>query len=214
MVSGVEEPGKQQHKHLAMTNNPPPLWVDVNEAAALVGKSISTIRRLLPDIEENTPDAIRREPIEGKGGEKVLLFRAYLIERFGGKEPEGLGRSTQTSEEPEPGGFAALVEILERQLEAKDRQLAALQRDAENRSRQIDVAQRSASDLAESLRQFAALNAALQSKVMALTERAGEPTKQPESGLNGPGYWVAVSVASSLALGLLIWLFLQWVGNE
>lgn len=199
-----------------MTNSPPPLWLDVNEAAALVGKSVSTIRRLLPDIEENQPDAIRREPLEGKGGEKVFLFRAYLLERFGGKEPEGLGRPAQTGEEPEPGGLAALVEILERQLEAKDRQLAALQRDAENRSRQIDEAQRSASDLAESLRQFAALNAALQNKVMALTERAGEHTKQPgepESGLNGPGYWVAVSVAASLALGVLIWLLLQWLGN-
>lgn len=199
-----------------MSNQTPPEWIGVNEASLLVGKSLSTIRRLLPEIEATAPASIRREPIEGKGGERVLLSRSYLVQRFGVKEPEPPGDEERL---PEGIGPAALVEILERQITAKDRQIESLQRDAEAKSRQIDEAQQNAADLAESLRQFAALNAALQNKLLALTEKAGgqapaaspqePPQESRESVLSSPLYFVAVAVAVSLIVGLLLYLVLS-----
>ena len=35
-------------------------WLNINEASLLSGKSISTLRRLLPDIEVSGPEHIRR----------------------------------------------------------------------------------------------------------------------------------------------------------
>jgi ElaB/YqjD/DUF883 family membrane-anchored ribosome-binding protein len=200
-----------------MSNQTPPVWIGVNEASLLVGKSLSTIRRLLPEIEESAPESIRREPIEGKGGERVLLSRSYLVQRFGVKEPEPPGEEESL---PEGVGPAALVEILERQINAKDRQIESLQRDAEAKSRQIDEAQQNAADLAESLRQFAALNAGLQNKLMALTEKVAErpepaapagvaPQERRESVLSSPVYFIAVAVAVSLIVGLLLYLVLS-----
>lgn len=194
-----------------MSNQPPPVWITVNEAAALVGKSLSTIRRLLPEIEEKAPDAIRREPIEGKGGERVLLSRSYLLERFGVKEPEPPGDEESL---PEGSAVAGLVEILERQLNAKDRQIENLQRDAEAKTRQIE-------EVTDSLQKFAAINAGLQNKLLALTEKAGEgrepsptapagvaPQERRESVLSSPLYFVALAVAVSLIVGLLLYLVL------
>jgi len=63
-------------------------WFNINEASLFSGKSISTLRRLLPDIEASSPEHIRREPIEGKGGERILLSRAYILERFKVSKPE------------------------------------------------------------------------------------------------------------------------------
>lgn len=195
-----------------MSNQTPPEWIGVNEASLLVGKSLSTIRRLLPEIEATAPASIRREPIEGKGGERVLLSRSYLVQRFGVNEPEPPADEERL---PEGIGPAALVEILERQITAKDRQIESLQRDAEAKSRQIDEAQQNAADLAESLRQFAALNAALQNKLLALTEKAGgqapaaSPQESRESVLSSPLYFVAVAVAVSLIVGLLLYLVLS-----
>lgn len=195
-----------------MSNQTPPEWIGVNEASLLVGKSLSTIRRLLPEIEATAPASIRREPIEGKGGERVLLSRSYLVQRFGVNEPEPPADEERL---PEGIGPAALVEILERQITAKDRQIESLQRDAEAKSRQIDEAQQNAVDLAESLRQFAALNAALQNKLLALTEKAGgqapaaSPQESRESVLSSPLYFVAVAVAVSLIVGLLLYLVLS-----
>jgi len=190
-----------------MSNQNPPSWIGVNEAAALVGKSVSTVRRLIPEIEAAAPESIRREPVEGKGGEKVLFSREYLLERFRVSEPE----------RPEPGanerreegkGFPEVVEILERQLVAKDRQIESLQRDAEAKTRQIE-------EVTDSLQKFAAINAGLQNKLLQLTERAGErPAPEPgasESGagrLSSPGYFVAVAVGVSLIAMLLLYLLL------
>lgn len=200
-----------------MSNQTPPVWIGVNEASLLVGKSLSTIRRLLPEIEESAPESIRREPIEGKGGERVLLSRSYLVQRFGIKEPEpeppgdevgaliGEGEST-----PQGAGVAALVEILERQLTAKDRQIENLQRDAEAKTRQIE-------EVTDSLQKFAAINAGLQNKLLALTEKVAEPAapagvapqERRESVLSSPVYFIAVAVAASLIVGLLLYLVLS-----
>ena len=200
--------------------------MSVNEASVYFGKSLSLIRRAIPEIEKKAPEQIRREPIPHKGGNKVLLNRAYLVQLFGAKEPEpeppgdevaapiGAGESA-----PQGAGVTALVEILERQINAKDRQIENLQRDAEAKSRQIDEAQQNAADLAESLRQFAALNAGLQNKLMALTEKVAErpepspagvaPQERRESVLSSPLYFVAVAVAASLIVGLLLYLVLS-----
>ena len=185
---------------------PPEPWLTVNDSAALVGRSVSTIRRLLPEVEKEEPGAIKREPIEGKGGEKVLLSRSWLLSRFDVTEPPG---------NQEPQESPVLLEILERQLEAKDRQINALQREAEAKSRQIEEAQRAAGELVEKLGQFADLNASLQQKMLLLSERAGEApppsSAGPESGRAGisePWYFVAVAVLLSVGVGLFLWLVL------
>lgn len=195
-----------------MNTQAPEPWLTVDNAAALVGKSVSTIRRLLPQVEREEPAAIRREPIEGKGGEKVLLSRSWLLSRFDLKEPAGVAGGQ------EPQGAAAVVEILERQLEAKDKQINALQREAEAKSRQLEEAQRAAGELVEKLVQFAALNATLSQKIMQLSERAGAPQGgaapgagagadlRPGAAIAEPWLWVAVAVLLSLCGGLVLWL--------
>lgn len=182
----------------------PPSWISVNEAAALVGKSTSTVRRLIPELEAAAPESIRREPVEGKGGEKVLFSREYLLERFRVSEPERREPGAGASESRE--SFPVVVEILERQLLAKDRQIESLQRDAEAKTRQIE-------EVTDSLQKFAAINAGLQNRLLQLTERAGSQHPAPEPGaragrLSSPWYFVAVAVGVSLIAMLLLYLLL------
>lgn len=196
-----------------MSKQPLPEWLDVNEAAALAGKSVSTIRRLLPEIEAAAPDSIRREPVEGRGGERVLLSASYLKERFNISEPEPL---EEEEGRPDSEGGAGVVALLERVIVAKDRQIEALQRDGESKSRQLEEAQIQAGELTERLTQFAAINAGLQNKLLAINERAGASSDTPpagDKGLTSPAYFVAVAVLASLIIGLLVYIALQWVGN-
>lgn len=175
-------------------------WIGVNEAANLVGKSLSTIRRLIPEMEKNA--YVRREPETGK----VLIDRGHLVERFGVTEG--------ASEQAERGNFAGIIEMLERQIVAKDRQIENLQRDGESKSRQMEEAQLQAAQLAESLKQFAALNAALQSKILGISSQSAEPLPSAKSGVfSSPIYFILVAVFASLVAGLLVYIFLQWVGN-
>lgn len=173
-------------------------WVGVNEAANLVAKSLSTIRRLIPEMEKS--GYVRRET------GKVLIDRGHLVERFGVTEGE--------SEQAERGDFAGIIEMLERQIVAKDRQIENLQRDGESKSRQMEEAQLQAAQLAESLKQFAALNAALQSKILGISSKSAEPLPGVKSGVfSSPIYFILVAVFASLVAGLLVYIFLQWVGN-
>lgn len=208
-----------------MSKQTAPDWLSVNEAAVYFGKSLSFIRRAIPELEERAPEQIRREPIPHKGGNKILLNRAYLVQLFGAKEPE-----------PEPPGdeeraganlpagvdFPSLVGILERQINAKDRQIENLQRDAESKSRQIEQEQQTVAELSERLRDTALLNAGLQNKLLALTEKVAErpeplptapagvaPQERRESVLSSPVYFIAVAVAASLIVGLLLYLVLS-----
>ncbi len=190
-------------------------WLDVQAAADFVGKSVSTLRRWLRDTEGKDYAAgnIRREPFKDKGGEKILIARAFLVEQFG---------KVSAPDMPAAGGpaageqSAALVEILERQLNAKDGQINAFQRESEAKNRQIEQAQQTASDLAERVREITALNAALQTKILMITEKAGEqvapvviPTNGRENVFSSPVYFVAVAVALSLCIGLILWLILS-----
>lgn len=195
-----------------MSKQPLPEWIDVNEAAVFVGKSASTIRRLLPDIEAAAPEHIRREPMEGRGGERVLLRRAYLLERFNVKEPDEAAPIDE--EDSELGGVAGVVALLERELAAKNRQIETMQRDGESKNRQLEEAQIQAGELTERLTQFAAINAGLQNKLLALTERAGEssePAGRPggESVMSSPWYFVLVAIVGALVVGLLLYLVLS-----
>ena len=177
-------------------------WLNVNDAAALVGKSLSTVRRLLPGI---PPEHIRRVPIAGKGGEQVFVSRGYLLEKFDVRNfPAPID---QTQEPP------ALVEILERQILAKDRQIEHLQRDGEAKTRQLEEAAQNAARLSDTLQHFATLNAALQSKILLLSEKAGERSERPHTQTQAPWYFVSVAVLLSLITGLLVYLLIQWVGN-
>ena len=194
-----------------MSTTTSPDWVNINEASLLSGKSISTLRRLLPDIEASGPEHIRREPIEGKGGERILLSRAYILERFNVKEPEPVKEEERALEGMSP---AQIVETLERELAVKNRQIEALLRDGESKNRQLEEAQLQAGELSERLTQFAAIKAGLQNKLLALTERAGEssphPGAPPLEGKVAPA-WHSIGIAVLLSLigGLILWLFLS-----
>ena len=190
----------------------PPAWVDVHEAALLVGKSVSTIRRQIPEIEAAAPASIRREPLEGKGGEKVLFERAYLLERYGVRAPEPQEPPGDEAAIEAGGEVRALVELLEHQIAVKDRQIERLQNDSETKSRLLDEAQRAAADLSERLGQTVAINAVLQQRILSLTDRAGgvapPAAGKGESVLSSPAYFVALSVALALIIGLLLYLLL------
>lgn len=203
-----------------MNKQTPPEWLDVNEAAALAGRSVSTIRRVISTIEKENPESIRREPLKDKGGEKILIARAYLVERFEVQEtPQEAGADLPVKSPQGGQPVGDIVEILERQIDAKDKQIAALQREAESKSRQIEQEQQTVAEMSESLRQFAALNTSLNNKLLALTERAGEhparasaggePTR--EAGFNW--YSIAVAVGLSLIVGLILYLVLTWSGG-
>lgn len=182
-----------------------PEWLDISEAALLTGKSDSTLRRAISDMERE--GHAKRVPIGGKGGAKVLFSRSHLLQRFGSKEPE----RAQADKQAQGGtSVAGMVEMLEKQLEAKDRQITALQRDGEAKSRQIEEAQAQAAQIVENLRQAQALNAALQTKILTIGERSGA---SPNGLEHSQWYFVAVAVLVSLALGLLVWLALAWVGG-
>lgn len=195
-----------------MSTTSSPDWLNINEASLLSGKSLSTLRRLLPDIEASGPEHIRREPLEGKGGERILLSRAYILERFNVKEPEPVKEEERALEGM---GMAQIVETLERELGAKNRQIEALLRDGESKSRQLEEAQLQAGELSERLTQFAAIIAGLQNRFIALTEKAGErpPVEEEREGKDSsPWYFVFVSVLLAVSVCLLLWLFLGWVG--
>jgi len=193
-----------------MSTTTSPDWLNISEASLLSGKSISTLRRLLPDIEKSGPEHIRREPLEGKGGERILLSRAYILERFNIREPEPINEEERALEGM---GVAQIVETLERELGAKNRQIEALLRDGESKNRQLEEAQLQAGELSERITQFAAINAGLQNKLLSLTERAGEsaPSSAPIQERAGWVAWYSVAVAVILSLcgGLLLWLFLS-----
>ena len=180
-------------------------WLDISEAALLTGKSDSTLRRAIPDLERN--GYVKRVPIGSKGGLKVLFSRAYLLQRFGSTEKN----STNKADNQAQGAtsVADMVDMLQKQLEAKDRQITALQRDGEAKSRQLEEAQRQAVEIIENLRQAQALNAALQTKILTI----GERTAVSLPGQSGQWYYVAVSVLASLVVGLVVWLVLAWVGG-
>ncbi|MCY7330229.1 MAG: helix-turn-helix domain-containing protein [Saprospiraceae bacterium] len=170
-------------------------WVGVNEAAALVGKSLSTIRRLIPALE--TAGHIHRDGITGK----VLFSRSHLVERFGLPE--------QAITPPDTVG---LIEVLQRQLEAKDRQIMALQRDSETKSRQIEEAQAQAAQIIQNLLQAQILNAALQTKIFTIGKgQAASALGEPSDFFSSRWYYVAIYALATLVVALFLWVFLRWI---
>ena len=141
-----------------------------------------------------------------------VLIRAYILERFNVTEPEPIKEEERALEGMGAGQF---IELLERDLNAKNRQIEALLRDGESKNRQLEEAQLQAGELSERLTQFAAINAGLQNKLLALTERAGESAPHPgappiqESAGGVAWYSILIAVILSLCGGLLLWLFLS-----
>lgn len=167
-----------------------PEWLGVSEAAALVGRHDSTIRRMIPKAK---PDEIKRE------NGKVYFRRTYLLKHF-----RITAQEATTAPEPAPDA-ESLVQVLEQQIQVKDGQISALQRDIEAKNRQVEQAQETVRDIAESLKQYAALNMALQKQIT-----TGAPGADLDPLKPSMAYLVAVSVGLSLIGGLLIWLVLQW----
>jgi len=179
-------------------------WLDVQAAAEYIGKSVSTLRRWIAQIEagDGAGGNIRRQPFTDKGGEKILVHRAFLAQCFG-----------VTSEQPEAPDLPGLLSSLEKQLSAKDSQIFALMRDGETKNRLLEQEQQNAANLAERLREMSALNAALHSRLMSLTagnpeERAPLGSKLPPAVGQSPFYFVALSVLLSACAVLLLYLLL------
>lgn len=186
---------------------PGPDWLDINAAATFARRSTSTIRRWIDRLsEQEAGEHVRREKMPGQGGEKILIARAFLAERFGVAGDDQHGGAAAGSGGQDPPG---LVGILEKQIEAKDRQISNLQR-------QVDQAQTLAADLSERLREQSYLAGQLQGRLLSLTDRAGGDGSQGPADGEGsaPGarwshwYTVAIAVLFAVAAFLLLHLVL------
>jgi hypothetical protein len=95
-------------------------FIDIDEFAKLVNKSTSTIRRNIKNLSEKDKYRfIRRVPVIGSGGEKILLSKSW-ISNFAKHEQasESLENDQQNND--------SIIEILRGQLAIKDTQISSL----------------------------------------------------------------------------------------
>lgn len=109
-------------------------FLTVKEAAKLTGKSPSSVRRILypileddqhPDRHHIEPDVKAATALRLKGENFAWKISEELLRR---EMPEGEGKSASESRSAPQGGTdqsAAIVEILRKQLDIKDQQIAA-----------------------------------------------------------------------------------------
>jgi len=88
-----------------------PKYIDIKEAMVLTGKSESTIRNLLRSLSKS-----EREKYTTRKGQKVFILQSLVEERHGRVDAPKTNFERRT------------LEVLERQLTAKDEQLAAKQK--------------------------------------------------------------------------------------
>lgn len=156
-------------------------WLDIVAAAALVNRSPSTLRRA---IQTAPASAIRRTPLQGQGGEKILFSRVWLLSRF----PTAKNTITQNA----PGGTTiSSTNDIQRALEQTQLQVL---------------------ELSERITQLAAINATLSQKLIAMQDTKPVPQPMPQKA-DGIGYTVAVAVVAALVACLLLWFLLGWIAG-
>lgn len=186
-----------------MSNHLGKHWITIEEAAKLTGKSTSTIRRAITD--KKAVPFVKRVPIDGAGGQKIVINRGYIESRYQVKElPSTENEATST-----PGETVQL----ERLINNLEKQVFSLSREVETKNRIIDDYSRLASDLTNNVREQVVINATLQNKILTLSE--GKKEVQPSPGakaeaeaVTGGWYWVVVSVCISMIVLLLLYLLL------
>ena len=163
-------------------------WLSIEQAANLSGKSTTTIRRAVAALSEaETAQHIKRVQVPGAGGNKILISRELIVERW------------QITEQYNDTG--ALPEWpLERLVSVLEKQIFSLNRELEAKNRTIDDYSRLAADLTNNVREQTIMNATLQSKILSLGAGSQGATQ------GGMWYWVAV-----VLLGAVLFLFLLLV---
>ncbi len=98
-----------------MDNN----FIGIEEFAKIVNKSTSTIRRSIKNLSEKDKNRfIRRVPVVGSGGEKILLAKAWIDNFAKHEQPNERLENEELNEN--------IVEILSKQITIKDGQISDL----------------------------------------------------------------------------------------
>ena len=121
-------------------------WLSIEQAANLSGKSTTTIRRAVAALSEaETAQHIKRVQVPGAGGNKILISRELIVERW------------QITEQYNDTG--ALPEWpLERLVSVLEKQIFSLNREVDAKNRIIDDYSRLAADLTNNVREQTIIN--------------------------------------------------------
>lgn len=94
-------------------------FIDIDEFAKLVNKSTSTIRRNIKNLSEKDKYRfIRRVPVIGSGGEKILLSKSWIGNFAKHKQASENSENDQKNND-------SIIEILREQLAIKDTQISS-----------------------------------------------------------------------------------------
>jgi hypothetical protein len=183
-----------------MTN----IWLSIEQAANLSGKSTTTIRRAVASLTEaEKAQHIKRVQVRGAGGEKILIDRELITSRWQihKQDAPSIEQDNDTGVLPEWP--------LERLVSSLEKQVFSLNREVETKNRINEDYSRLASDLTNNVREQTIMNATLQSKILSLGAGSAGGQAQPQAAQHSGGwYWVVVSVTIALIGALLLYLLL------
>ena len=95
-------------------------WISIKEAIKLTGKSESTFRNLAKELKGSKSNNIKFEKLK-TGHEKILFKLSFLNKQF------LIGKTIESKQLNNEDSLFKTLEILERQLAAKDEQINNLQ---------------------------------------------------------------------------------------
>ena len=95
-------------------------WISIKEAIKLTGKSESTFRNLAKELKGSKSNNIKFEKLK-TGHEKILFKLSFLNKQF------LIGKTIESKQLNNEDSLFKTLEILERQLAAKDEQINHLQ---------------------------------------------------------------------------------------
>ena len=95
-------------------------WISIKEAIKLTGKSESTFRNLAKELKGSKSNNIKFEKLK-TGHEKILFKLSFLNNQF------LIGKTIESKQLNNEDSLFKTLEILERQLAAKDEQINNLQ---------------------------------------------------------------------------------------
>jgi predicted ribonuclease YlaK len=114
-------------------------FIDIEKGAKLVNKSVSTIKRMIATVKKNNPKDYQNKDffkfeILATGHKKVFINVQYLSdyfnssngstkEKLNGSMNDSMNSSTQVAD---PELFKKMIEILEKELDTKNKQIDAL----------------------------------------------------------------------------------------